>query len=35
MKFLINTMWGYWLLLLTISLGAAAVVYQLWLKDAL
>jgi hypothetical protein len=32
MKWFVNTMLGYWILLLFISLGAAAVVYEIWLK---
>jgi hypothetical protein len=32
MKWFVNTMLGYWILLLVISLGAAAVVYEIWLK---
>lgn len=32
MKWFINTMAGYWILLLTISLAAAAVIYEIWLK---
>ena len=32
MKKLINSMWGYWLLLLTISLSVAAAIYEIWLK---
>lgn len=35
MKALINTMLVYWILLLSISLGAAAIIYVVWLKDAL
>ena len=35
MKALINTMGMYWLLLLSISLGAAALIYVIWLKDKL
>jgi len=30
-----DTMIGYWVLLLAISLGAAAVIYVLYLKDTL
>jgi hypothetical protein len=29
---LINSMWGYWLILLIISLGIATVIYEIWLK---
>jgi hypothetical protein len=32
MKWFVNTMLGYWILLLVISLGAAAVIYEIWLK---
>jgi len=32
MKWLVNTMWGYWALLLIISLSAAALTYEVWLK---
>jgi hypothetical protein len=32
MKWMINSLLGYWILLLIISLGAAAVVYEVWLK---
>ncbi len=32
MKKLINTMWGFWLLLLVFSLGVAAAIYEIWLK---
>jgi len=32
MKWLINRLLGFWLLLLAISLGAAALVYEIWLK---
>lgn len=32
MKWFINSMFGYWILLLVISLGAAAVIYEIWLK---
>ncbi len=35
MKWFINSMLGYWILLLAFSLGTAAVIYFLWLKDAL
>ena len=33
MKWFINSMLGYWILLLVISLGTAALVYELWLKS--
>ena len=32
MKWFINTMLGYWILLLAISLTCAAVIYVVWLK---
>ncbi len=32
MNKLINSMWGYWAILLVISLGLAAVIYEVWLK---
>jgi hypothetical protein len=32
MKWLINTMWGYWFLLLVISMGMAAIIYEIWLE---
>jgi hypothetical protein len=32
MKWFINSMLGFWILLLVVSLGAAAVVYEIWLK---
>jgi hypothetical protein len=32
MKWFMNSMWRYWLLLLAISLGTAALTYELWLK---
>jgi len=32
MKWFINSMLGYWILLLSISMGAAAVIYEFWLK---
>ena len=35
MKWFINSMLGYWCLLLAISLGAAAWVYLAWLKDVM
>ena len=35
MKALINTMVMYWILLLSISLGAAALIYVFWLRDKL
>jgi hypothetical protein len=35
MRFFWDNMFGYWILLLTISLGAAAAVYVLWLHQAM
>ena len=32
MKWFINSMLGYWVLLLTVSLGVAAVIYFVWFK---
>ena len=32
MKWFVNSMLGYWVLLLAISLGAAAGIYEVWLK---
>lgn len=32
LRWFIDTMLGYWVLLLTISLGAAALIYEVWLK---
>jgi hypothetical protein len=32
MKRLLDSMWGFWLLLLVISLGSAAAIYQVWLR---
>jgi hypothetical protein len=32
MKWFINSMLGFWILLLAVSLGAAAIVYEVWLK---
>lgn len=32
MKWFINSMFGYWILLLLVSLGSAAVIYEVWLK---
>jgi hypothetical protein len=33
MKWFINSMIGYWIFLLVISLGLAAICYQIFLKD--
>ena len=35
MKALMNTMGVYWIILLSISLGAAALIYVIWLRDKL
>ncbi len=35
MKSLLDSMLAYWILLLAGSLGAAAIIYFTWLKDAL
>ncbi len=35
MRWFIDNMFGYWIMLLVFSLGAAAVVYVLWLKQAM
>lgn len=32
MKWFINNMFGYWILLLSISLGVALIIYEVWLK---
>jgi hypothetical protein len=32
MRWFIDSMIGYWIMLLAISLGAAAVVYEVWLR---
>jgi hypothetical protein len=32
LRWFIDSMLGYWVLLLTISLGSAAVIYEIWLK---
>ena len=32
MKWFVNSMFGYWILLLIISLGSAAAIYEIWLK---
>jgi hypothetical protein len=32
MRWLYHTMIGYWILLLSISLGAAAIIYEVWLR---
>ena len=35
MRWFWDNMFGYWIVLLSISLGAAAVVYIFWLHDAM
>jgi len=35
MKWFYESMVGYWIMLLAISLGAAAAIYLLWLREAL
>lgn len=35
MKWIWESMFGYWMVLLMISLGAAAFVYLYWLHDAM
>jgi hypothetical protein len=32
MKWFYNSMLGYWVLLLGVSMGAAGVIYEVWLK---
>jgi hypothetical protein len=32
MKWWVNSMWGFWLVLLTFSLGLATAIYYVWLK---
>ena len=32
MRWFIDSMIGYWVLLLAISLGVSAVIYEVWLK---
>lgn len=34
MRWFIDSMLGYWILLLAISMGTAAAVYLFWLKQA-
>ena len=33
MKWFINSMFGYWILLLVISLGIAAICYELFVRE--
>jgi hypothetical protein len=35
MKWFIDSMLGYWILLLVVSLCAAAFIYEIWLKGTL
>ncbi len=35
MKWLIDRMWGYWTVLLAISLAIAYGIYEIWLKHVL
>lgn len=35
MKFLVKSMWGYWIFLLAIAMAGASAIYIVWLKDAL
>jgi hypothetical protein len=35
MKWFWNSMLGYWILLLAVSLGLASLIYLIWLKDVL
>jgi hypothetical protein len=35
MKWLIESMLGYWIMLLVVSLFAAAFIYEVWLKGTL
>jgi hypothetical protein len=35
MKWFIDSMLGYWILLLAVSMGAAAGIYEMWLKNAM
>jgi len=32
MKWFVTSMFGYWILLLVISLGSAAAIYEIWLR---
>ena len=32
MKWWINSMWGFWLVLLAVSMGLATGIYYVWLK---
>jgi hypothetical protein len=35
MKFLLKTMWGYWIFLLLVAMGGAGAIYLIWLQDKL
>jgi hypothetical protein len=35
MKRILNSMFGYWMVLLAISLGLAAGIYEIWLKGSM
>ena len=35
MKWFVNSMFGYWILLLIISLGSAAAIYEIWLRGSM
>jgi hypothetical protein len=35
MKSPIDSMLAYWIILLLLSLGAASIIYSIWLKDVL
>jgi hypothetical protein len=35
MKWLVNSMWTFWFVLLVVSLGMAAGIYLIWLKGNL
>jgi ABC-type phosphate transport system permease subunit len=35
MKWVLNSMWAYWFLLLGVSLGCAAAIYLIWLKGTM
>jgi hypothetical protein len=35
LKILIDSMLAYWIILLLLSLGAASIIYAIWLKDVL
>lgn len=35
MKWLIDSMLAYWIILLLLSLGAASIIYAIWLKGVM